>query len=121
MFDTNSDYIITKIIFGEALPGPDTDYGVFVLRGESRYGHNKVLVLAIMKTDGKSFWVLSTDIISVDQASHPAPVSSEAPLFSSVLHSRNRAGSALSNQLCSYYFYKAAIAKNSAKISVIKP
>lgn len=66
MFDTNSDYIITKIIFGETLPGPDTDYGVFVLRGESRYGHNKVLILAIMKTDGKSFWVLSTDIISVD-------------------------------------------------------
>ena len=64
MYDTNSDYIITKIIFGEALPGPDTDYGVFVLRGESRYGHNKVLILAIMKTDGKSFWVLSTDIIS---------------------------------------------------------
>lgn len=67
MFDTNSDYTITKIVFGETIPGPDTDYGVFVLRGESKYGHNNVLILAIMKTDGKSFWFLSTDIISEER------------------------------------------------------
>ena len=66
MFDTNSAYNITEIVFGETMPGPDADYGVFVLRGESKYGHNKVLILAIMKTDGKSFWFLSTDIISED-------------------------------------------------------
>ncbi|HIW37050.1 MAG TPA: hypothetical protein IAA30_08735 [Candidatus Treponema faecavium] len=66
MFDINSAYNITEIIFGETMPGPDTDYGVFVLSGESKYGHNKVLILAIMKTDGKSFWFLSTDIISGD-------------------------------------------------------
>ena len=66
MFDTDSAYRINGIVFGETIPGPDSDYGVFVLRGESKYGHDKVLILAIMKTDGKSFWFLSTDIVSED-------------------------------------------------------
>ena len=66
MFDTDSAYRINGIMFGETIPGPDSDYGVFVLRGESKHGHDKVLILAIMKTDGKSFWFLSTDIISED-------------------------------------------------------
>ena len=66
MFDTDSAYRINGIVFGETIPGPDSDYGVFVLRGESKHGHDKVLILAIMKTDGKSFWFLSTDIISED-------------------------------------------------------
>ena len=66
MFDTDSAYRINGIVFGETIPGPDSDYGVFVLRGESKYGHDKVLILAIMKTEGKSFWFLSTDIVSED-------------------------------------------------------
>ncbi len=66
MFDTDSAYRINGIVFGETIPGPDSDYGVFVLRGESKHGHDKVLILAIMKTDGKSFWFLSTDIVSED-------------------------------------------------------
>ena len=52
MFDTDSAYRINGIVFGETIPGPDSDYGVFVLRGESKHGHDKVLILAIMKTDG---------------------------------------------------------------------
>ena len=64
LFDTDSAYRINEIVFGEIIPGPDSDYGVFVFRGESKYGHNRVLILAIMKTDGKSFWFLSTDIVS---------------------------------------------------------
>ncbi len=66
MFNTDSAYRINGIVFGETIPGPDSDYGVFVLRGESKHGHDKVLILAIMKTDGKSFWFLSTDIVSED-------------------------------------------------------
>lgn len=66
MFDTDSAYRINGIVFGETIPGPDSDYGVFVLRGESKHGHDKVLILAIMKTDGKSFGFLSTDIVSED-------------------------------------------------------
>ena len=66
MFDTDSAYRINEVVFGETIPGPDSDYGVFVLRGESKHGHDKVLILAIMKTDGKSFWFLSTDIVSED-------------------------------------------------------
>ena len=66
MFDTDSAYRINGIVFGETIPGPDSDYGVFVLRGESKHGHDKVLILAIMKIDGKSFWFLSTDIVSED-------------------------------------------------------
>lgn len=66
MFDTDSAYRINGIVFWETIPGPDSDYGVFVLRGESKHGHDKVLILAIMKTDGKSFWFLSTDIVSED-------------------------------------------------------
>ena len=66
MFDTDSAYRINEVIFGETIPGPDSDYGVFVLKGESKHGHDKVLILAIMKTDGKSFWFLSTDIVSED-------------------------------------------------------
>lgn len=66
MFDTDSAYRINGIVFGGTIPGPDSDYGVFVLRGESKHGHDKVLILAIMKTDGKSFWFLSTDIVSED-------------------------------------------------------
>lgn len=64
MFDTDSAYRINGIVFGETIPGPDSDYGVFVLRGESKHGHDKVLILAIMKTDGKSFWFLSTSMAS---------------------------------------------------------
>ena len=64
MFDTDSAYRINGIVFGETISGPDSDYAVFVLRGESKHGHDKVLILAIMKTDGKSFWFLSTDIVS---------------------------------------------------------
>ena len=66
MFDTDSAYRINGIVFGETIPGPDSDYGVFVLRGESKHGHDKVLILAIMKTDGRNFWFLSTDIVSED-------------------------------------------------------
>lgn len=67
MFDTDSAYRINEIVFGETIPGQDSDYGAFVLRGESRHGHDRVLILAIMKTDGRSFWFLSTDIVSEDR------------------------------------------------------
>ena len=46
MFDNpDSAYNISEIVCGEIIPGPDSDYGVFVFRGESKYGHNRVLIL----------------------------------------------------------------------------
>ena len=85
MFDTDSAYRINGIVFGETIPGPDSDYGVFVLRGESKHGHDKVLILAIMKTDGKSFWFLSTDIVSEDHFTSETILNTRDRNFSAIL------------------------------------
>lgn len=62
MFNTDSVYRINEIVFGITIPGPDSDYGVFVLRGEAEYSHKRILILAIMKTDGKTFWPIASDV-----------------------------------------------------------
>lgn len=66
MFNTDSAYSINEIVYGEEIPGPDSDYGVFVLRGEPEFSHDRVLILAIMKTDGKTFWPIATNIKGED-------------------------------------------------------
>ena len=85
MFDTDSAYNITEIVFGETISGPDSDYGVFVFKGESKYGHNRVLILAIMKTDGKSFWFLSTDIVSEEHFTSETILSTRDRNLSAIL------------------------------------
>ena len=62
MFNTNSAYSINEIVFGKEIPRSDSDYGVFVLRGEPEFSHDRVLILAIMKTDGKTFWPIATNV-----------------------------------------------------------
>ena len=62
MFSTESDYRINEIVYGEEVPGPDSDYGVFVLRGKPKFGNERVLILAIMKTDGKTFWPVASNV-----------------------------------------------------------
>ena len=62
MFDAESVYNITEIAYGKTIPGDSTDYGVFVLRGESKLSHEKVLIRAIMSTDGKTFWPTATNV-----------------------------------------------------------
>ena len=66
MFNTDSAYSINEIVYGEEIPGPDSDYGVFVLRGEPEFSHDRVLILAIMKTNGKTFWPIATNIKGED-------------------------------------------------------
>lgn len=66
MFNTDSAYSINEIVYGETIPGPDSDYGVFVLRGKPEFGHERVLILAIMKTDGKTFWPIATNVKGED-------------------------------------------------------
>ena len=62
MFDADSAYLTNEIIFGKTIPRQYSDYGVFVLRGESKLSHEKVLILAIMSTDGKTFWPTATNV-----------------------------------------------------------
>ena len=86
MFDNpDSAYNISEIVCGEIIPGPDSDYGVFVFRGESKYGHNRVLILAIMQTDGKSFWFLSTDIVSEEHFTSETILSTRDRNLSAIL------------------------------------
>jgi hypothetical protein len=86
LFDNpDSAYNISEIVCGEIIPGPDSDYGVFVFRGESKYGHNRVLILAIMKTDGKSFWFLSTDIVSEEHFTSETILSTRDRNLSAIL------------------------------------
>lgn len=85
MFDADSAYRITEIVFGETIPGSDSDYGVFVLRGESKYGHDKVLILALMKTDGRNFWFLSTDIVSEEHFTSETILNTWDRNFSAIL------------------------------------
>ena len=66
MFNTDSAYSINEIVYGEEIPEPDSDYGVFLLRGEPEFSHDRVLILAIMKTDGKTFWPIATNIKGED-------------------------------------------------------
>lgn len=66
MFSTASAYSINEIIYGETIPGPDSDYGVFVLRGRPEFGNERVLILAIMNTDGKTFWPVASDVKGED-------------------------------------------------------
>ena len=90
MFDTDSAYRINEIVFGDTIPGPDSDYGVFVLRGESKHGHDKVLILALMKTDGKSFWFLSTDIVSEDHFTSETILNTRDRNLSAILQTIDR-------------------------------
>lgn len=62
MFDAESVYNITEVAYGKIIPWQYSDYGVFVLRGESKLSHEKVLILAIMSTDGKTFWPTATNV-----------------------------------------------------------
>ena len=66
MFSTESAYSINEIVYGETIPGPDSDYGVFVLRGKPEFDHERVLILAIMNTDGKTFWPVASDVKGED-------------------------------------------------------
>lgn len=62
MFNIDSAYEITEIIFGKIISGNNTDYGIFVLRGNPQYGHGTVLILALMSTDGKAFWPIASNV-----------------------------------------------------------
>ncbi len=63
MFNIDSAYEITEVVFGKIIPGNNTNYGIFVLRGTPKYSHEAVLILALMSTDGKSFWPIATNIM----------------------------------------------------------
>ena len=63
MFNVDSAYEITEVVFGKIIPGNNTNYGIFVLRGTPKYSHEAVLILALMSTDGKSFWPIATNIM----------------------------------------------------------
>lgn len=62
MFDTDSFCHINEVIYGETISGSNSDYGVFVLSGESKYDHEKVLALALVSTDGKTFWPITSSV-----------------------------------------------------------
>ena len=62
VFNIDSAYEITEIVFGKIIPGNNTDYGIFVLRGTPKYGHGTVLILALMSTDGKAFWPIASNV-----------------------------------------------------------
>ena len=51
MFNIDSAYEITEVVFGKIIPGNNTNYGIFVLRGTPKYSHEAVLILALMSTD----------------------------------------------------------------------
>lgn len=63
MFNIDSAYEITEVVFGKIIPGNNTNYGIFVLRGTPKYSHEAVLILALMSTDGKSFWPIATNVM----------------------------------------------------------
>ena len=63
MFNIDSAYEITEVVFGKIIPGNNTNYVIFVLRGTPKYSHEAVLILALMSTDGKSFWPIATNIM----------------------------------------------------------
>ena len=63
MFNIDSAYEITEVVFGKIIPENNTNYGIFVLRGTPKYSHEAVLILALMSTDGKSFWPIATNIM----------------------------------------------------------
>lgn len=63
MFNIDSAYEITEVVSGKIIPGNNTNYGIFVLRGTPKYSHEAVLILALMSTDGKSFWPIATNVM----------------------------------------------------------
>ncbi len=99
MFNTDSAYSINEIVYGEEIPGPDSDYGVFVLRGEPEFSHDRVLILAIMKTDGKTFWPIATNIKGEDAFFRDPLLSTRDRNLSAILQ-RNKNG----NLIISFFY-----------------